>query len=928
MSCTETLQPVAMGVWAKLPRPGDGQVGYHPLLYHLIDVSSCAGALWDLLLTDATRGRLAHQMGLPIDDARAWIAFLAGAHDIGKCSPAFSQKDQTADARLQAGGFTGELTAPECPHGTLSGSILREYLVTLGLSKPLALRFAVVVAGHHGVLPTAGQLLGHDLARGGAPWDCLQRNLLVTLAALVSLPSFVPSQLPNSVAFWLAGLVSVADWIGSSSSFFRFGAPDLNTAPPFDQNYPEHARQQAHRALQELGWLAQPGSRDQPSFQSLFDFPPNALQTVTIDLGERLDAPGIVVIEAEMGQGKTEAALWLADQWRLRLGQRGIYVALPTQATSDQMFTRVANFLRKRYPLEVINLQLLHGHASLSSEFAELRRRGDTIFQMNDVYDDEAGEGLLAAAEWFTYRKRGVTAPFGVGTIDQALMAALQSKHVFVRLFGLANKTIIVDEVHAYDLYMTSVLDRLLEWLAALGSTVVLLSATLPNTQRLKLVEAYARGGGRKIAGVPTSYPRLTWAGSTGGATSIPIPAGRSRTVSMEWVNGTMPDAHTSAFPLGIRLSQILEHGGAAAVICNTVRRAQEVFCALQPYFPGLADDGWPVLDLLHARYPWEERQEREFRTLVRFGKPRATVSRAGKTAETRRPDKAVIVATQVLEQSLDIDFDVMVTDFAPTDLIFQRAGRLWRHDRGSRPVSQREPLLLVVTPPQDSTGLPQFEPGSEYVYFPHVLFRSWLTLKDRSSLSLPGDINKLVEETYAPHDPAHLPANLRARWIETETQQEAELEAEGNAARSAVIRTPEEKNAVWDIQGIPRDEDNPDVHPNFQVRTRYGDPSVSVILLEDRNGHLCFPDGSDYTLSRPPSDCEAVRLLRRAVSLSDPRLLWSLLQTDPPAAWRRSPLLRHHRLVTLRDGRAEIGSHTLHLDPDLGIRIVEGGNA
>ena len=187
----------------------------------------------------------------------------------------------------------------------------------------------------------------------------------------------------------------------------------------------------------------------------------------------------------------------LADHWAESTGQQGCYFALPTQATSNQMFGRVRDFLESRYEGDQVQLQLLHGHAALSSEFQLLRRNNDRMF--TPVYggvEDDAGDPAVVAAEWFTYRKRGLLAPFGVGTVDQVLLAALQTRHVFVRLFGLAHKTVIVDEVHAYDTYMTTLLERLLEWLAALGSSVVLLSATLPRGRRQQLLDAYSRGLG------------------------------------------------------------------------------------------------------------------------------------------------------------------------------------------------------------------------------------------------------------------------------------------------------------------------------------------------------------------------------------------------------------------------------------------------
>ena len=227
----------------------------------------------------------------------------------------------------------------------------------------------------------------------------------------------------------------------------------------------------------------------------------------------------------------------------------------------------------------------------------------------------------VAASEWFTYRKRGLLAPYGVGTIDQALMAVLQTKHVFVRLFGLAHKTVIIDEVHAYDTYMTSLLELLLSWLRSVGASVVLLSATLPQARRRALLEAWTKGapvpqggladGAKGISALsPASeaaYPRISWI-ENNIVRSDHFAATRHVTLNLVRRSGDLKE-------LGKNLKHALRDGGCAAVICNTVRKAQEVYCALKSFFSA------GELDLFHARYPFNEREAREKRTLDRFGK-------------------------------------------------------------------------------------------------------------------------------------------------------------------------------------------------------------------------------------------------------------------------------------------------------------------
>lgn len=313
-------------------------------------------------------------------------------------------------------------------------------------------------------------------------------------------------------------------------------------------------------------------------------FEPNESQKSLQAIAEHITAPCLIILEAPMGLGKTEAAIYFAERRRTTQKGNGYYFALPTQATSDQMYSRILRFLIHRFPNEDINFQLLHGYASLAAELRVRQQRKEKgkseTTKMTPVYG-----GGIAAEEWFMRRKRGLLAPFGVGTVDQILLAALKTRQVFVRLFGLAGKTIIVDEVHAYDAYMTTLLERLLEWLAALDCSVVLLSATLPEAKRRVLINAYRKGRGIEArAELPdVKYPRVTWTTSeTTKAEPISVAQAEEsdgmtfppRALRIEWRDGGLLESDSDTFPLGDELQHKLAAGGCAAVICNTVDRA------------------------------------------------------------------------------------------------------------------------------------------------------------------------------------------------------------------------------------------------------------------------------------------------------------------------------------------------------------------
>jgi CRISPR-associated endonuclease/helicase Cas3 len=290
--------------------------------------------------------------------------------------------------------------------------------------------------------------------RGGEDWEGVRLDLFEALAGLFrvrDLPSWPPDT-ADDPAFWtlLAGLVSFADWIGSIEKyFFHLEAYDLPT-------YAGRAYERALLALEELGWSGHGPPTGSTTFHSLFGFSPRPLQEAAVELADRLLTPALVIVEAPTGEGKTEAALYLADAWLRRAKQRGIYVAMPTQATSNQMLGRVRHYLAQRYTERQANLLLLHGNAAWSEELNELRLAAV----------DEESESTVVAHSWFLLnKKRALLAPFAVGTVDQALLSVLQTKHFFVRLFGLSHKTVIFDEVHAYDTYMATLFRHLLRWL-------------------------------------------------------------------------------------------------------------------------------------------------------------------------------------------------------------------------------------------------------------------------------------------------------------------------------------------------------------------------------------------------------------------------------------------------------------------------------
>jgi CRISPR-associated endonuclease/helicase Cas3 len=883
-------------LWAKTDKENRQPYPLHPLICHLVDVAQVVRALWDHSFTAATRRYFADTMGLDEDPARQWLAFLAGAHDLGKASPTFQEQYTPARTRLEGAGFAFP-HSEKADHGLVSTWALKRLLPEqFGLAGEAARNLAVAVGGHHGAWYTALELELIELdprQRGEGAWEDARASLLAALADMLEIPSLPQPRLPadeeaaNTFYVLLAGLTSFADWIGSMDGFFGFAPTDVDLGV-----YSQRAYQQAAHALEQLGWIGWSPPPGAIPFLQLFPSieSPRPLQETVISLAEQLPAPALVIIEAPTGEGKTEAAWYLADHWLWANQQRGAYVAMPTRATSNQMFGRVRHFIECRYPDSRTNLLLLHGDAAWSEEMRELR--------MAAVADEE--EGAVIAQEWFLPKKRGLLAPFAVGTVDQALLAVLQTRHFFVRMFGLSHKTVIFDEIHAYDTYINVLLQRLLRWLAAMNTSVILLSATLPARTRRQLVEAYTG----RLFEQEVSYPAIAWA-AAGAQGVLPLKAAAPRTVSLEWLDNTTDSLVTE-------LCRSLREGGCAAVLCNTVARAQEAYKTLGE--AGLVPE--EDLILFHARFPFYRREEIERQVLDRFGK------------DGQRPQRSIVIATQVIEQSLDLDFDLMISDLAPVDLLLQRAGRLHRHQRHNpRSAPLGKPRLLIVQPKLEGE-VPQFG-DDRFVYAPYVLLRSYLALHERGKIAVPADVQPLIEAVYGDDETVH--GQLSPAWQQALNRERKRLDAEMSkqkfVAKKNLVYPPGDEDVLR--QSNRRlEEDNPELHETFQALTRMGRPGITLVCLHQTpNGIALDPDGEKLVDLETAPDRDTTReLAHRSVSISNYPVVQHFAGKEPPAGWKKHSMLRYCRPAIFVEGRCEPGGDLrLTLDSELGIVIERG---
>ncbi len=819
-------------LWAK-SHP-DIPTKFHPLWCHLLDVAAVCEAL---LL------RFGPLRDLPNTDT--WLLYLVALHDIGKADPLFQIKvDELAQPARNAGllEHNGVLIPQEAfRHEARSAEWLRTHLADRGWGKDDVDVVALAVAGHHGDFRV---LAPSDPLRDA--WGPLRKALADDVAQAIGLAPdaeapTLAAEHADVLGVRLSALIVLADWIASNDKLYDYWRLFEDWKSQSDDErftYFARAQAQATGVVERLQLDAEcpvfTGAEPLTFAKVWPDISARPTQAALEAVVRAGIAPGLALIEGPMGEGKTESALYLAQEWNRQRRGAGAYLALPTQATSNQMHGRYKSFLKDTSPGRVP--RLVHGMAWLMDD--ESPSAAPQI-GLSDEATEESGldvEEAFRAREWFANAKRALLAPEGVGTVDQALMAALNVKHGFLRLLGLSQKILIVDEVHAYDSFMTAILCRLLVWCRALRLPVILLSATLSRAQKNALVEAYS---GRSLPALigPEPYPLLTFAPIDGEPSIHPVPKSdapsldQARTVRLALERDMLgKPERIDALAAGL-----VRDSGCACVLVNTVRCAQQVYQALKPLLPPDTD-----LLLFHARFRAERRKEIEEEVTSRFGKHPVTE----KVANPCRPRRSVLVSTQVVEQSLDVDFDVMVTDIAPADLLLQRSGRLWRHDRGRTRFGWDAPTLHILLPEGSSLdfGL------AERVYARETLLRTLALLHDRTTFDLtPGrldsdgnpnsDFRTLIEGCYGngllpPGHPIPDAALEAAQAKREDEERKAERQAHEHLINRPNPRVFSYAQATGQVDETDETSGKPPSY--FRASTRLGDLTRAVLILTD----------------------------------------------------------------------------------------------
>jgi len=817
--------------WGKAKAEDESASAYHLLPYHCLDVAAVGHML--LEKNPHLLNQFANLSGIKKEILRPVLLFFLALHDLGKFSESFQNIKPVLLKQLQGIERSKKLpySKKEFGHDSIGFLIWKDVVFGILTNKleidnhedwkDLLNWFMEASNGHHGLPPKQGNKILTDYYKDSDTQavesfvnECLELFKIEELFITIDVELLYDDLFVDWAKFsWaLTGFYVLCDWIGSGETFEYCDDTSLEIRDYFEKT----ALPTANSAIKEAGILPCKVNGELDPLKQLLDLPEGSKLTPLQELVKTIDLPKqpqLFIIEDETGAGKTEASLILLNRLLSRGLAQGFYLALPTMATADGIYPRVKKTYGKLYEKgQKPSLVLSHSSAKLSKKFT------DTILysqsQANQQqYEDDAQSRCM---DWLAdNRKKSLLAHVGVGTIDQTFLAVLKVKYQSLRLIGLLGKVLVIDEAHAYDAYMGKELEVLLEVHAAMGGTAIVMSATLPFNIRKKLGVAFLKGLG--IRGCPISeykaYPLLTHISADRPPHEIPCkmnPQKQKKAIHYEIVHD-----ETCIYDL---IKESLAQNKSVCWIRNCVRDARSSY----KIWAGKHDK----VDLFHARFVLADRLSVQEKVMQSFGKASQQKQRQGR----------LLIATQVVEQSLDLDFDVMITDLAPIDLMLQRAGRLHRHirDINGNPKAQgkdeRAAAVLTIHAPEinenpDINWLSEKFPNAKKVYSNHALL--WVGLMALNNLKekiIPKNIRPLVESVYG--EECEIPKGLEV----------TDIKAEGNASaeRSHAGFNTIDYERGYTMDGQVWAED-------LSMPTRLGEDTITLTLAKWQEGQFRY---------------------------------------------------------------------------------------
>lgn len=929
-------------LWAK-KHVDDGEMLWLPLVAHLVDCSHVMNWLFYHWLNAGQRELLTQSVSE--EDMQKLIKFLGFFHDIGKATPAFQTKksydnnaslDEELIERLNRNGFSelrvSGLSSPQkSPHALAGEAILESDAFNIPAS------VGAIIGGHHGKpaekhnlrIQLENYTANYDQVDGHVKdpieeehrqeekqaWQDTRQRLFdygMNLAGYTEAGEIPEVGQPQAVI--LEGLLIMADWLSSSEWLNEDRSKPLFPLIGLDQGYQDiDMTSRFENAIltwkQSDKWVPQKvilNDNTNPYFNH-WGYTPRPVQLAMNQAIQATTDPGLVIVEAGMGLGKTEISLIAAEQLAYKTGRNGFFMGLPTQATTNAMFTRVLEWTKFLADDEGKKLQidLMQSKRQYNSEFTNLPEASNIYEQSENGKQHQTGSVVVNS--WFT-GKKSILTDFTVGTIDNLLRMGLKKKHLFLRHLGFSGKVVVIDEVHAYDTYMSSYLFKAMNWLGAYHVPVIILSATLPVEKRNQLVKAYLKGKyglnyqNRLIVkdGWKTTqaYPLLT------------ILDGPELKQLTKFDQKNQKSTHLYVQRLNVNDEELVQavtdkikQGGVAGIIVNTVKRAQVLAKAFQQN----QTMGDTPLMVLHSAFLAPERSKQEKKLQRLIGK------------DGHRPHKMIVIGTQVLEQSLDIDFDVLYTDIAPIDLILQRAGRLHRHDI-QRPETLNIPELFVM-----GIQAPyEYGDANEAIYEKYLLMKTDYFLQD--TVTLPNDISKLVQEVYDPKTDDLIPeiGESRIKLDKDQAQEKQRSNVFQIAAPKFRLKSTIHGWLDYDFRNLNKDEQS----ANAAVRDIQ--ETVEVILIQCTAKGQYLVDGRSLRDVSDREISEQVIRLPMAITPNAAVITKVINDLEDKTAeyfdkWQESPWLSGALALPLDDNlSATLGNWRLMYSEDLGLNYTK----
>lgn len=684
------------------------------LQIHLSDTAKVAEFLWDNWLSPSQKTQIINSIFSEDNDkktiARKLAIFIVYTHDIGKAEESFQKKIR---------GEKGE----SIPHNLVSQYVLERNSITQSVG--------MIVGAHHGIpiqslsdlVETQVWLEDSDLNKDF--YINIQNELLCKGLDVAGFKN--TAEIPNINIIGqilLTGFLISCDWIASNEKFFPL-TKNLNKEINLEKRFERGIN------LWKLDTNFYNKEKHSATFEERFSFKPRDYQKVLYEkVCKNEDPASLYILEFPTGSGKTEAALFAAEKLIEKNGANGLYFALPTQATSNAAYKRVASWLSSYDPNG--NLRLNHS-------------------RVNSI------EGYNSSNSWFDIKKLHLFDPYIVGTIDELLSLSIKQRHVFLKHLAISGKVVIFDEVHAYDAYVSEHINKVLRWLGAYNVPVIILSATLPTNKRDELLKNYLSGKGLKSKDIINEesqdkykYPLLTYT------------SGNTISYFSDFKTDNFTKINFRKLNEEVLVKEIIkqyESKQNVGIIVNSVNKAQKLYKVLSE------EIGQDDILLIHSKFLTKDRDRKENELLNLIGK------------NSNRPEKFIYIGTQVLEQSLDIDFDILFTELAPIDLLIQRAGRVKRHQE----VKEKDVYIFGTNEDYD------FDKTSSFIYGDYLLAKTQSILPEK--IENYNQISDLINQVYNDENQEN---NEKINFFRKQDRQR--MEEEKRKAKTFQINNPSYK--------------------------------------------------------------------------------------------------------------------------------------